>query len=195
MRKVAYTAAAVLSALVLAIWSAIWSWRLSPFLPERGGATCFAAGYDPPRPIDLTSPRRDDRSVGEVSSMRLEISLSPNERPFRDQRSGRGYDWRYSLRLKAEMADGGRLSTAATCEFRDTFVDRIMPALSCYIDCDGGSVTIWREIGQSALSARFEANERLKTGDGCGSGGTIFIGAEREARSFPAKLVAAQQCK
>jgi hypothetical protein len=191
MRKVAYTAAALLSVLVLAIWS----WRLSPLLPERGGATCFAAGYDPPRPVDLSSPRGDERSVGEVSSMKLEIYLSPNERPFRDERSGRGYDWRYSLRLKAELADGGRLSTAASCEFSDSFVDRMMPALSCYIDCDGGSVTIWRRIGQSALSARFEAKERLKTGDGCGSGGAIFIGAEREPRSFPAQRVAAEQCK
>jgi hypothetical protein len=56
MRKAAYTAAALLSVLVLAIWS----WRLSPLLPERGGATCFAAGYDPPRPVDLSSPRRDE---------------------------------------------------------------------------------------------------------------------------------------
>jgi hypothetical protein len=191
MRKVAYTALAVLSVLVLAIWS----WRLSPLLPERGGAICFAAGYDPPRPVDLSSPRLDHRSAGEVSAMRLEISLSPDERPFRDERSGRGYDWRYSLRLKAELADSSHLSTAASCEFRDSFVDRMMPALSCYIDCDGGSVTIWRRIGQSALSARIEAKERLKTGDGCGAGSTIFIGADREPRSFPAELVAAEQCK
>ena len=74
MRKAALTAAALLSVFVLAIWL----WRLSPFLPERGGATCFAAEYNPPRPIDLTSPRRDTQSVGEVSSMRLEISLSPD---------------------------------------------------------------------------------------------------------------------
>jgi hypothetical protein len=67
MRKVAYTAAAVFSVLMLAIWS----WRLSPLLPERGGAICFAAGYDPPLPVDLSSPRLDHRSVGEVSSMRL----------------------------------------------------------------------------------------------------------------------------
>ena len=191
MRKVAYTAAAVFSVLMLAIWS----WRLSPLLPERGGAICFAAGYDPPLPVDLSSPRLDHRSVGEVSSMRLELSFSPSERPFRDERSGRGYDWRYSLRLRAELSDSSHLSSAASCEFRDTFVDRMMPALSCYIDCDGGSVTIWRKIGQSALSARFEANERLKAGDGCGAGNTVFIGAHREARSFPAELVAAQQCK
>jgi hypothetical protein len=116
--------------------------------------------------------------------MKLEIYLSPNERPFRDERSGRGYDWRYSLRLKAELAGGGRLSTAASCEFSDSFVDRMMPALSCYIDCDGGSVTIWRRIGQSALSARFEAKERLKTGNGCGSGGAIFHRRGARAAEF-----------
>jgi hypothetical protein len=69
----------------------------------------------------------------------------------------------------------------------------MLPPLFCYIDCDGGSVTVWRRIDQSALSARFEAGERLKTGGSCGSGGTTFIGAEKEARSFPVEAVA--QCK
>jgi len=49
-----------------------------------------------------------------------------------------------------------RPSTAAICEWNDTFIDRTMPALLCYIDCDGGSVTTWRRIGHDALTARFE---------------------------------------
>ena len=137
MRKAAISAAGILSALALAIFF----WRIESFLPERGGTTCFAADYSPPRPIDLSSPRHDQRSVGEVSSMRLELFLSPDEKPFRDERAGRRYDWRYSLRLDARLAGSERLSTSAICEWTDTFVDRIMPALFCYIDCDGGSVT------------------------------------------------------
>ena len=46
---------------------ALWLWRISPLLPERGGTTCFVADYNPPRPVDLSSPRRDLLSVGEVS--------------------------------------------------------------------------------------------------------------------------------
>ena len=117
--------------------------------------------------------------------MRLEIFLSPDEKPFRSGPSGGGYDWRYSLRLDAGLAGSERLSTAAICEWNDTFVDRIMPALSCYIDCDGGSVTVWRKIGRSAVTVKFEAGERLKTGGSCGGGGAVFMGAEREARSLP----------
>ena len=178
MRKAAIAAAAVLSALVLALYL----WRIEPFLPERGGTTCFAANYDPPRPIDLSSARRDQLSVGEVSSMRLEIYFPPGEKPYRSGSTGGGYDWRYSLRLDARLANSERLSSAATCEWSESFIDRIIPALSCYIDCDGGSVT----VGRNALSARFEAGERLRTGESCGgTGGQVFIGAEQSARSLP----------
>jgi hypothetical protein len=87
-----------------------------------------------------------------------------------------------------------RKATSAICEWSDTFVDRIMPALSCYIDCDGGSVTVWRRPGRNGLSVRFEPGERLKIGGSCGEGGAVFMGAEREARSMPVQLVAPKQC-
>jgi hypothetical protein len=188
MRKAAIPAAAIFSALVLALYF----WRISPFLPERGGATCFAADYNPPRPIDLSSPRRDWKSIGEVSAMRLRLHFPPDEKPFRDERSGRGYDWRYSMRLETTLTDGTRLSSAASCEWSGTFIDRVAPVLSCTIDCDGGSVAVWRKFGENALSVRFEAGERLKTGGSCGEGGTVFIVAETEARSFAVEPQ--QQC-
>lgn len=165
---------------------AIYLWRIEPFLPERGGTTCFAATYDPPRPIDLSSPQRDERSVGDVSSMRIEIHFPSDEEPYRSGSSVGGYDWRYSLRLDAGLANSERLTSQATCEWRESFIGRIMPALSCYIDCDGGGVTVWRSFGRNALSVRFEAGERLRTGGSCGgSGGRVFIGAESSERSLP----------
>ncbi|MBR1200159.1 hypothetical protein JQ620_31285 [Bradyrhizobium sp. AUGA SZCCT0274] len=109
----------------------------------------------------------------------------PTKKPYRSGPSGGGYDWRYSLRLAADLANGERLASGAIYEWHDTFIDRIMPTLSCYIDCEGGSVTVWRTFGRSALSARFEAGERLRTGGSCGAGGSLFIGAERDARSLP----------
>jgi len=190
MGKIAISAAAILSALILAIYL----WRISPFLPARGGATCFAADYSPSRPVDLSSRRGDRRSVGEVSSMRLELILPPDEKPYRDERFGRRYDWRYSLRLDARLAGSERLSTSAICEWNDTFFDRLMPTLSCYIDCDGGSVAVWRIWARKGLSVRFEPGERLKTGASCGEGGAVFVGAEREARSLPVQLVSPKQC-
>ena len=83
------------------------------------------------------------------------------------------------------LANSERLTSAASCEWSDGFVSRLLPALSCYIDCDGGSVTVWRKIGRNALSVRFEAGERLRTGGSCGEGGSLFIGAEQSARSLP----------
>lgn len=191
MRKLAVSSAVLVSILALAIYL----WRLSPFLPGRGATACFTASYNPPRPIDLSSPRRDKKSVGEVSAMKLRITFPPGEEPFRDQRSGRSYDWRYDLHLHATLANGDQLSTGAYCEASDGFVDRIMPALFCDIDCDGGTVTIWRKIGQNAVSVRFEAGERLRMSNGCGAAGAIFIGADQEARSFAAETAAPQQCE
>lgn len=180
MCKTAIAATALLSTLALAIYL----WRIEPFLPDRGGTTCFAANYDPPRPIDLSSPKRDERSVGDISSMRVEIHFPPTETPYRSELGG--YDWRYSLRLDAGLAKGERLSSTATCEWRDSFISRIMPELSCYIDCDGGSVTVGRKFGHNALAVQFEPGERLRTGENCSGGaGRVFIGAEQSARSLP----------
>jgi hypothetical protein len=195
MRKLAISSAAIAVALVLTAALALYLWRLSPFLPKRGGTACFTASYDPPRPIDLSSPRRDRKSVGEVRAIKLRITFPSGEKPFRDERSGRGYDWRYDLRLDAALANGDRLSTGAYCEASDGFVDRIMPALFCDIDCDGGTVTIWRRIGQNGVSLRFEAGERLRMSNGCGAPGAIFIGADQEARSLAAETASPQQCE
>lgn len=195
MRKLAVSSAAIAAALVLTFALVIYLWRLSPLLPVRGGTACFAASYDPARPIDLSSPRGDNKSVGEVRTLKLRITFPPGEEPFRDERSGRGYDWRYDLRLDATLASGDRLSAGAYCEASEGFADRIMPALFCNIDCDGGAVTIWRKIGQSAVSVRFEAGERLRMSNGCGAAGAIFIGADQEARSLAAETASPQQCE
>jgi hypothetical protein len=179
MRKAAISVAAILSALVLALYL----WRIEPLLPESGGTTCFAADYDPPRQIDLSSPRRDKESTAEVKSMQLRLVSHPDVKPYRDERSGRGYDRIYSVRLDLGLADGRNLSSSASCEW--SAPDRIMPALFCYIDCDGGSVSVFRKIGQNAVSAWFEPGERLRTGQTCDGGGGVFIGAEKEWRRLP----------
>lgn len=183
MRKAAITAAAIVSVLALAIFS----WRIEPLLPARGGTTCFAADYNPPRPVDLSSPRRDRKSTAEIASLRLRISFPADEIPFRD--GSRGYDWRYSLSLDAQLTDGRRLSSGAICEWSNELIGRSLPALWCYIDCDGGGVTVFRKIGQNALSAWFEPGERLRTGQSCDGGGGLFIGAETSWRNFPSTAV------
>lgn len=180
MRKAAISIVAILSVLALALYL----WRIEPLLPERGGATCFAADYDPPRKIDLSSPRRDRKSTAEIKSMRLKISLSPDEKPYSDGRGG-GYDWRYTLYLDARLTNGERLTSASICEWSEGLVGHVIPALFCYIDCDGGSVSVFRKIGQNALSVWFEPGERLRTGQTCDGGGGVFVGAEKEWRGLP----------
>jgi len=183
-----------LGGIICVLVLAVLAWRISPLMPERGAAACFAGRYDPPRPVQLSSPRRDQQSMGAMSSMRLRLTLPTDERPFHDERSGRTYDWRYVLRLEADLSDGGRLSTSAACEWSDSLPARLIPVLSCTIDCDGGGVSVWRRIGRNALAVRFEASERMRMGEGCGAGGSIFIGADDEARSFPLRRLAPQLC-
>lgn len=189
MRKAAISVAAIFSVLTLALYL----WRIEPFLPVRGGATCFAGNYDPPRPIDLSSPRRDKKSTAEIKSLRLKISLSPDEKPYSDGRGG-GYDWRYTLHLDARLTNDERLTSASICEWSDGAVARIMPALFCYIDCDGGGVSVFRKAGQNALSVWFEPGERLRTGQTCDGGGGVFMGAETEWRRLPVEQTSPHFC-
>ena len=58
------------------------------------------------------------------------------------------------------------------------FIDGIIAGAILHIDCDGGSVTVWRKFGESALSVRFEAGERLKTGGSCGRRGGVYGGGD-----------------
>jgi hypothetical protein len=190
MRRAALVAATISAALAFALFL----WRIDPLLPARGGTACFAADYSAPRPIDLSSPRRDQRSTGEVTSTQIAIHFAPDEEPFRSGTSGGDYDWRYSLKLRAKLVNGETLWSWATCNWSDGGIDRIVPALFCYIDCDGGSVTIWRKIGRRGLLARFEAGERLRVGGSCGGGRPLFIGADQEARSLPVDAVPQQTC-
>lgn len=189
MRKAVISIAATLSVLALSLYL----WRIEPFLPARGSATCFAANYHPPRPIDLSSPRRDRKSTAEIKSMRLKISLSPDERPYRNGMGG-GYDWRYTLHLDARLTNDERLTSASICEWSEGAIARIIPALLCYIDCDGGGVTVFRKIGQNALSVWFEPGQRLRTGQTCDGGGGVFIGADKEWRRLPVEQTPSHFC-
>lgn len=119
--------ATVLGTTLLAMVAALLLWRIWPLLPQRGGGeACFAAGYDPSRPLHLMSRHPDRQSMGAVKSMSARILLPAEEQPYRDERSGRSYDWRYSLRLRVELADGDRLSTASICEWSNTFGERMI---------------------------------------------------------------------
>jgi hypothetical protein len=115
--------------------------------------------------------------------MRLSLVSHAEFKPWRDERSGRGYDRMFSVRLDLALVDSRNLSSSASCEW--SAPDRILPALFCYIDCDGGSVSVFRKIGQNALSAWFDPGERLRTGQSCDGGGGVFIGAEKEWRRLP----------
>ena len=153
-------------------------WRLSPILPEKdskNAAVCFAGDFDPPHPVHLQSFGYDMRrgrfkqeQTASVKMMRVEIAR-PADEPETSKADGtRSKDWSYILSMEAVLADGERLSTSASCPWGDVWVDRINPLLACFIDCEGGSVSAWRQAGRNALTVRFEQREHLRM-HGCGT--------------------------
>ena len=129
-----------------------------------------------------------------MRSLQVQIHFPASEKPYRNGTGG-GYDWRYSLRLQARLANSELLSTSAICEASDSFVDRVVPALSCYIDCDGGSVTVWRKFGREralgAVRAGRAAEDRRQLRRRRGG---VYRGGDGGARVSGA-MYAQQQCK
>lgn len=176
-------------------------WRLSPLLPNKDDAVCFAGDFDPLRPIHLQSFGYDMRKgrfkqeeTGAVTVMRVEIRRRADDGISRRGTAAQSDDWYYTLRIEAELADGQRLSSAASCPWGDSWVDQANPQLACYIDCEGGSVSAWRQVGRNALSVRFEPRERLRMLRGCGDAGSVGMGADTEARSFTVERTRRERC-
>lgn len=164
--------------------------RVAPLLPADGARVCFAAAYDPPRPVELTTARRDAVSLAPVTSLRLALDLPVETESDRAHHFARTYN----LTLDTRLGDGRALSTMAQCDWAGPWVGLIDPSLFCFIDCDGGTVSLWRVPGATSLSLYFEPRERLRMSDGCGSGPNVYIGADAEARSFPMAPVAVERC-
>jgi hypothetical protein len=182
--------------------AAAWLWRLSPLLPEKDGGArtaCFAGDFDPPRPVHLQSFGYDMRrgrfkqeKTAAITMMRIEIAGPSDERVTRKTNGAQSEDWYYILGIEALLADGERLSTAASCPWGDGWFDRINPLLACFIDCEGGSVSAWRQAGRNALTVRFEQREHLRM-HGCGDAG-VHMGADNEPRSFPVERAPPKRC-
>jgi hypothetical protein len=164
--------------------------RIAPLLPARGGATCVAATYAQPRPL-VIGPGTSRRRLAAVSGLAVRIHFPAGETPYDGPNF---YDWRYVLQLSVDLADGRHLSTSATCEWVDGWVSQALPALDCYIDCEGGSVSVWRQPGRDGLAVTFAPHERLRMMHGCGEGGA-FIGAEAEWVTLPAARADDDACR
>jgi len=180
---------AVVSAAAL-LAAAISLWRVSALLPDKDGGVCFAGDFDPPRPIHLQTFGYDMRrghfkqeQTGAVAKMRVEIRRLADDGNASQATATQSNEWLYIFSTKTVLADGRLLTTGATCPWGDGWVDWINPQLACFIDCEGGGVSAWRQAGRDGLSVRFESGEHLRM-HGCGDAG-VHMGADSEARSFP----------
>jgi hypothetical protein len=180
---------------------AAYLWRLAPLLPASGGTVCFAGKFDVPRPVHIQSfgysqerGRFTQQSMEAMTAMRVRIKNPASTRVPDGARTQADSSYIISFHVEAVLAGGLRLSTAASCQWGNTWVDQIVPELACFIDCEGGSVSAWRKAGGNSLSVWFKPREHLRMVHGCGDSGNVFIGAATEALSFPVEPVAEHAC-
>lgn len=185
---------AVLAA-VLAPPLAVSQCRIAPLLPEGGASACFAASYATPNPVFITSPRMDEKNLEPMTAARLRLDLPLGEMTAKGTPSSPARFRYYSFRLETTLADGRTLKSWASCDWDGPEVGLVIPTLNCFIDCDGGGVTVWRAMGRNGLTIDFQPHERLRMSEGCGEGQAVYIGADIRARSFALDAAPLDRCE
>ena len=101
------------------------------------------------------------------------------------------YDWIYNFTLVGNMTGLGTLHARGECPWYETSsVETSIGPLSagsfrlgCGIDCDGGSMSVWRVPGTGALNLVFgEYGLRMKLG--CGGGGRYNVRTSARGHTF-----------
>lgn len=166
--------------------------RIAPLLPARGVAVCFAGTFSGSQALALGRP--GSGGAVPVDSMVLRLDRRADQQPHRDPDTGRGYDWQYDFSLDVVMRDRGRFHGGGSCDWRDDAISRVQFDVGCSIDCDGGSISLIRVPGRSAVVARWSADGRLRLSPrGCGERGAV-LSASGTARTFKLEQVPVECC-
>ncbi len=167
---------------------------IAELLPAgEGQSTCFAANFDGSQEL-VSGWHREKPTPAPVTRMTVRFHHPEGEEAFRDDASGRGYDWRYTAYVGVTVkGDAAPVGAPTICEWRRHAINAIAPSLGCYIECDGGGIEIRRVPGRKAVHAVWEASSHLRM-SGCGGGGVILRGGET-AKTFRLEAVPQAECK
>jgi hypothetical protein len=158
------------------------TFRSVPLDTER-----YGTGSAPNQPVRIIYTTHKVQSV----VLRLEYDRTSPPRPT--AKDDPGYDRRYMFALSARFAGRVKLQLAAgDCPWHDrdkefetqrgTFhLSRNTTGLHCGIDCDGGSMSLVRVPGTSALTFRIDPRRHLRLTAPCGDDDKSLVLSGRDA--------------
>jgi hypothetical protein len=157
------------------------TFRSVPIDTER-----YGTGTGPNEPVPVIYTTHKIRSV----TLRLEYDRAPARPAANDDP---GYDRRYIFTLSARFAGPVKQQFAAgDCPWHDRdkefetqsgmfHLPRNTTAIHCGIDCDGGSMSLVRVPGTSALTFRVDPRSHLRLTAPCGDDAKSLVLSGRDA--------------
>lgn len=205
----------VLIASLLAVFLAaatLFAWRfveIERLLPvEDGQSVCFTAtvrdrtlhvrdwskttrlptGAVSPDGDPIVRPVPADR--GSLNVRRFVLALDYDSRKA-------DYDWIYNFHLSAivDGLDAPMLAAGECPSYKAKFPGFGPPALSCYIDCDGGFLNILRPVGKSGMSIAFDPKFPLRMKVGCGGRGSFLVSTREGEPEFALAPAPLEMCR
>ena len=179
MNREVVTVAAVFAAGAVAVaLTAVAAGRIEPLLPEEGSNRCFAGSYSGSTALTFGFHSEKRTEAAHVTRFVLRLGREPGQARRNGSMTRYHFDWRYDFRLIAETSDKGKFHSAGQCDWTEDAIAHVVQALYCFIDCDGGGITLERSPARSAIDMLWDADGWLRMST-CGGGGEILRGGTK----------------
>lgn len=166
--------------------------RIHPMLPPAGESRCFSGSFSSTPALTFGFPHEHRTDVAHVKRFVLKLDRDPDQAPHHDSMTGYSFDWRYDFRLLAETSDKGTFHTGGQCDWLENMTSAIDTGIYCFIDCDGGGVSVQRVGGRPAIDLVWDSDGWLKM-SWCGGGGEI-LRAGADTKTFRLRAAPAADC-
>jgi hypothetical protein len=174
--------------LAVAIVTAVAA-RIEPLLPTEDRAACFAGTFDGTQTLAFGLPRKASGEAATIVRLTLHLTRSGARS---DPRNSYRFDRRYDFMITADVRGHGQLRGGGQCDWTEDALSRVQPDLACFVDCDGGAITLWRMPLRRSLFVRWGAGDYLRMAS-CGDPGAI-LSAPGEGRTFQLQSVSLERC-
>jgi hypothetical protein len=136
MFALTFAPVAVLAVLILAA-------PIEPMLPSAGSAVCLATSAAVSTKVTLRAGPHAKASTDIVEQLTLRLARKADQLPQRVA-NGYSFDWRYDFRVTAKLRGQGTLHGGGQCDWVDDAGSHWQFDLSCFRDCEGGSLDLYR---------------------------------------------------
>lgn len=170
---------------------------ITPLLPAEGQSVCFSSAFADGKELRFGWGDKVDEGPAPMRAMRVLIQRPPPPEPPEPGSSFygqpvHGFGFTLLATVTAEILGKGSFRAPTQCGGSDGWLSRIDPELGCWIDCDGGGITIARVPGRGAVTVTWGKSWHLRMSS-CGGGGA-YLRAPGEALSFRLEPAPAERC-